>query len=286
MTEGQIQSPDYEPLARAQGWVPKEEFRGDHGAVWKDAESYYKQAMEVLPILRKTNQGLHSDLAQTKSALTNLTAELRAANAAIKTIQASQEEDLAERTEAIRTQILQQIKAAKKEDDIDREVDLQEDLRKLDLEAAKRPAVQKEERSGEEHPVLPPEAIAAYSVWVSANPWFDTDRKRAAVAMGLANALKAEQPGLIGPAFYAALDRELASVYPVQRARGDSKVEGGGSDGEGGGGREGGGKAYADLPAEAKAAAAKQAKHFVGKDRKYKTAAEWNAAYARTYFSS
>jgi len=47
--------------ARRQGWVPKEEFRGDPGR-WIDANVFVQRADEIMPILKETNRRLETKL--------------------------------------------------------------------------------------------------------------------------------------------------------------------------------------------------------------------------------
>lgn len=56
-----VVSRDYEAEARAHGWTPKEEFRGD-ASKWVDAETFAKRADEVMPFLKKQNAGLKREI--------------------------------------------------------------------------------------------------------------------------------------------------------------------------------------------------------------------------------
>ena len=68
----------FEIQAKAMGWVPKDEFKGDESK-WKDAESFVKDGYEILPILRERTKNLSEkfdnvtfELAQTKNTLKEL----------------------------------------------------------------------------------------------------------------------------------------------------------------------------------------------------------------------
>ena len=68
-----------EVQARAMGWVPKEEFKGDTDK-WKSAEDFVKDGYEILPILRERTKKLSTKfdevtqkLASTESTLQKLT---------------------------------------------------------------------------------------------------------------------------------------------------------------------------------------------------------------------
>lgn len=56
---------DFEAEARAHGWSPKEEFKGDPNR-WVDAETFVKRADEVMPLLKAKNARLERDLADLK----------------------------------------------------------------------------------------------------------------------------------------------------------------------------------------------------------------------------
>ena len=61
-------SPEVLQEAESQGWVPKDRFRGNE-AEWVDADIFVKRGREILPIVRKHNEDLKKDLAQTKEQL-------------------------------------------------------------------------------------------------------------------------------------------------------------------------------------------------------------------------
>lgn len=56
------QSPrDYDAEAKRHGWTPKDGFKGDP-AKWVDAETFVKRADEVMPFLKKQNDGLKREI--------------------------------------------------------------------------------------------------------------------------------------------------------------------------------------------------------------------------------
>ena len=59
-------SEDFEGEARAQGWVPQEEFRGREND-WVDAETFVKRGREILPIVRKNNEKLLKELKEARA---------------------------------------------------------------------------------------------------------------------------------------------------------------------------------------------------------------------------
>lgn len=59
---------DYEAEARAHGWSPKEEFRGDPSR-WVDAEVFVKRAEEVLPLVKAANKHLKREVDELKKTI-------------------------------------------------------------------------------------------------------------------------------------------------------------------------------------------------------------------------
>lgn len=64
---------DYEAEARAHGWSPQEDFKGDKNR-WVDAETFVKRADEVMPFLKKQNGALKRDLDEMKRTVKELQA--------------------------------------------------------------------------------------------------------------------------------------------------------------------------------------------------------------------
>lgn len=61
--DAEEQTRDFESEARAHGWTPKEDFKGDPTR-WVDAETFIQRADEVMPLLKKQNQGLKSQISE------------------------------------------------------------------------------------------------------------------------------------------------------------------------------------------------------------------------------
>lgn len=76
--EGQSGERDFETEARAHGWVPKDEFKGDEGR-WVDAENFMKRADEMMPLLKAQNSRLKRDLDAIKKDLKRATAHFEGA---------------------------------------------------------------------------------------------------------------------------------------------------------------------------------------------------------------
>jgi hypothetical protein len=83
---------DFDAEARAHGWTPKEEFRGDPSR-WVDAETFIKRADEVMPLLKKKTQNQDRKIAELEKLVKRLTkAEQTAYESALKDLKAQQRE--------------------------------------------------------------------------------------------------------------------------------------------------------------------------------------------------
>ena len=59
--ERQVQAAEVENRAKIQGWVPKEEFRGDSER-WIPADEFVKRADHMMPILKSVNRKLETQV--------------------------------------------------------------------------------------------------------------------------------------------------------------------------------------------------------------------------------
>lgn len=83
---------DYEAEAKAQGWTPKEDFRGDPNR-WVDAETFVRRADEVMPFLKKQNGHLKREIDDLKKMTRRLMkSEQSAYQNALADIQAKMQE--------------------------------------------------------------------------------------------------------------------------------------------------------------------------------------------------
>jgi len=272
-----IEEDGVESEARGMGWVPKEEFRGSEDK-WVNAQEFVDRGKHVMPLLKKHNERLEGQVQQLTQHLQTMRGELESTKTGLKEQQDFYEQQLVERVKAERTRLKAEKRAAREADDVDREVDIDEQLSLLNT-------AEKEVKAGgmngkdvvEPQQPAQPALSPAFLAWDAQNPWFreDPDRRLEARQMGerIAHevALGRIQP-LVDEAFFAELDRRLgASKRP-----GNAKVEGsrGGATSTTSSGRT-----YADLPAEAKAVCDQEAKRFVKPNGSWKTQAEYRKHY-------
>src|SRR5207245_9430006 len=94
-----------------------------------------------------------------------------------------------------RSDILAELKAAKEEGDIDREVAAQSDLSEFDA-AGK--AVKSTTKKDGEQVIQTQEITPEFKTWNKENPWFGTDLAKTGMAQGIAQQLRNEGSALVG----------------------------------------------------------------------------------------
>lgn len=270
------------------GWSPKESFKGNPD-LWVDADAYLERAQTVMPILKKQNQSLMSDLTELRQRDATREQEVKALKAALKAVEDSQAEDLDEQVEDAKVQLEADIEAASEAGDHRRVAKLTVELTEL-VTAEK----VKKLRGSEEEPGTtrqqPPPLSDDFKSWQSQNDsWYGKDADKTAQALAFGQAI-AQTTGLKGEAFFSELDKRLDRYYGTgRRGGGQSKVEGGGEGGGSGGGSGsggGGGKSYSDLPKDAKDACERLVRRMVGEGKPHKDKTSWQKSYAKTYFSN
>lgn len=273
---------EVEVKARELGWAPKEEFRGNPEK-WVDAETFVKRGEEILPLVKAQNRKLQNEVTSLQRENAEIKGLLRASSESIEELKNFNTTVAKERAQATKEDLLARITEAKKAGDVETETRLQDQLTQHNeaIRAAEKPPAEKKPDSKVEW--KPPPEMAA---WMSENPWFGTDKRRTALANGIADELRSDpaNAGLKGKEFFDRITEEVEKVFGGnQRRNGAPKVEESRGSGQGGGGGSGG-KTYADLPADAKAACERQGTRLVGKGRAFTTQEEWRRHYVSKYF--
>ena len=96
-------SDNIETKAREMGWKPLEEFKGNPDN-WRDAEVFVERGEEILPIVRKDNEKLRAEVAQTKLETARLKALVDAGQEAIAELKAKQKQMQAANTQNLKEQ--------------------------------------------------------------------------------------------------------------------------------------------------------------------------------------
>lgn len=255
---------DFDAEARAHGWVPKEEFKGDPTR-WTDAETFVKKADEVMPLLRKKTQAQDREIADLKRQIARASehfskAEERAYTRALNDLKAQQE-------------------AAVEAGDLNAHREVSKKIDELRDEVEAKPKAD----------VSPIDVKRALVDFRDANPWYDGETaadKRARDYADLLAEEHEEKAKAMPPAeFFSFIADKVKERYPAlgkaadDQSRRRSAVEGAGNVGR----PSRGGKSFNDLPVEAQRAADKWHKQGLFGDPSKVTLAEARKRYVETY---
>ena len=268
-----------EDKARQLGWAAKEEWRGSPDN-WVDAEEFVRRGETILPILKKNSESMHQTIARLEAQVSNLAGQVSAGQESMKAMEELHARDVQRQVERAKTEIKQQLIAAREAGDTDAEMTLMDQLSEVNGQLK---AIKDAPAPAQAKPPGPPPLDEATKSWLSQNPWFEKEPRgrKAKMAIAISEEFLANGRRL-GESFYKDLDTELSQLFGDgnPRREGASKVEGGRA--EGGSSTS---KGYAALPADAKAECDKDVKRLVGDGRRFKTADEYRAYYAKLYFS-
>jgi hypothetical protein len=284
--EAKQHAPELLREARDMGWKPKGQFRGDVEH-WVDADEYVRRGKQFIPILQATNRKLEAQLVESRGTLTQLEQRLTAATEAIEALKEVNSEVNRRALARSRVEVTREIKKAREDGDVDAELEAQSQLREIDAaaaEAEKKPTAKKDDKPA---PASEQKIDPAYLEWVAdGNQWFEDDPVKNGAAMGIAKKLRADPANakLLGRAFYDRIGEEIEQIFGERREGKTDSGRGGGSGGGGGG--KSTSRAYADLPADAKATCDRQAAKLVGNGRAFKTEADWRSFYTKQYFET
>lgn len=271
---------DIEQEAGLQGWVPKEQFKGDE-AKWVDAEAYVERGKHIMPILQNNNKRFAEKISELENTVANLKTTVSTAQESMEALKQFHQDSTKAQVEKARRDIIASLKAAKVDGDVEEEVQLTSDLSKFD---AAQVLVQKEESKPKpKEEVAPPkqEYHPDTKAWLESNPWYGKDHVRTALMDGVAKQLRQEGNNASGLAFLMEAAKRAASIFggeaePEKTSKAESGRPTGGS-------ASPLSKGYASLPADAKAICERQADKFVGANKVYKTMKEWQDFYTSEY---
>ena len=273
-------TPEIQAKAEKLGWIPPTRFKGD-ATKFVDAEAYIERGEQVLPIVKEHNRRLQMEIENLRGENARTQQALKAATDAINNIEERHSVETQKAVERARADVKAQLAAASAAGDHDGVAELTDQLTKLNRAEA---AAEKKTLVATPPPAYqPPPDLKA---WNEENPWFGTDKRKTALALGIAEDLRTGGDTSQGRAFFDKVSAEMDKMLGGKTTEEPptSKVEGGRGSSDGNSVRSGGKKGYASLPADAKAACDADAKRFVGPGKKYKTADEWRNRYAEMYF--
>ena len=189
-------NPDYESLAKKEGWSPKESFKGDPEK-WVDAETFYKRGQELNPFLKKHNKELQSKVEELQKQIETTREDAKEFRKFIETA-AKREID------AKIAELEAQKAAAIESGDGTKAVQIDRDIRAAEKESIK---AEKEERKTE-----PPPPNPVFEAWLKENPWYkdNPDMRDEADGIGLAYHKKK----LPASEIYAKVRERMEILYP------------------------------------------------------------------------
>ena len=274
-----VASPEQRVAAERMGWIPDTRYKGDP-ARFVDAEEYITRGETILPIVKEQNKRLQNELETLRGESAKTAAALKAAQSAIDQIEERHSVETQKAVEAARSQLKRQLASASEAGDHEAVAELTDQMVQLNTAEKEAPPIKAEARAEFTAPPIPTDL----KEWNEENPWFGTNKRKTALALGIAQELREAGEPAIGRAFYDKVRVEMDKELGVTGEFVGSKVEGARNGESGEAPRQSGRKSFASLPADAKTACDADARNFVGPTKKYKDLNAWRSRYAEIYF--
>lgn len=276
----QVSAPadDTQARARAMGWVPKEEYKGNPDN-WRDAGEFVRRGEEILPIVQERNRDLTRKLNELENRLNQKDAEYQTNLSKIERMSAVALHRQREQLQGSYEAAMRQAAASA---DVDRYDQLSRDRDQAVAQFDRRIQETVNVQPQQQAPQAPPEAQA----WFEKNKsWFMADQALNMEAQAIHIALQKEHPYMPLADNLERVEKTIKQRYPQKfgmqpttptaSAVSYGAVESGGSRlPSGAGNRQ---RGASDLPAEARAAAERFVKQGIFKDVN---------EYAREYWAS
>lgn len=214
----------FEEEARAEGWVPLEEWNGSEDD-WVDAETFVKRGREILPIV-------NSKLSKTQKELAELRDKFSRMDQANKEAIRRQQKQHMQELEDVR-------KEAFENQDYDKFREVEEEMSKI-----------REEESAQEKEDDDPKSHPAVQDFLSRNTWYGQDEDLTAYADAISS--KLDMPEATPEERLKTLEERVKKAFPhkFQKTR-KKTVESGRGDGPARRSKGSKKKSYDDLPPEA-----------------------------------
>lgn len=278
-------APETQARALEMGWIPPERYKGDPER-FIDADAFVERGETILPIVKKRAEKLEAQVAQLNGQVSRMEGLLKANAEAMAALEDYHTKETRRKVEAAKAGWKAEIKRAAADGDHEALAEATDQLTQLNaevLEAEKAEGAKRTQPKGGDPGTQ--ELDPVFVAWAGETGWWGKDKRKTHLAVGIAQELQASEPELRGRAFLDRVAEEVAKTLnerPRHTPPNPDKTGGG----KGGSTGARGGKSYEDLPSDAKAACEGYTKELVGEGRRYKTAAEWRAAYAKSYFES
>lgn len=210
-----VEVTEVEKEARAQGWVPKEEFRGKE-TDWIEAEVFVQRGREINPILRKNNERIQKELDKAKKDLE----ELRIGVEEFKKFQKEATERKVANYEKELSELREQKKQAISSGDGELAVQLDDQMDAVKEARAAAKEEVKEVPKKEEAPVNP-----KIEAWVEKNSWYKTNKVMSTTTNAIAEEVRAIYPFYTEDQFLEELDKRLEETFTPEKLGRKQKVK-------------------------------------------------------------
>ena len=259
--------------ARADGWVPKEEYRGNESD-WVDAETFVERGRQINPILRANNARLKKELEAERKRFEKELEDMRKSTEDVKTFIQEANERKVQNLE----KQLKELRAARSEataqEDHEKAADIEEQIDKVKeaVTAAKAPAPEPQPKPQDNVEVTP-----EMQTWFGNNQWFDSPdyQEETALVATLGRTIRQKHPTVNGVEFLQMLDEAIDKYVP--EVRGNKKKGGASPMSSARSGRATPEKrSYENLPPEAKAACDKYVKQKLMTREEYVAEFDWS----------
>lgn len=274
-------SGEFRKEALDMGWTPPEKFRGDPDK-FISARDFVDRGKNFLPILRKNNEKLQSQIGGIKSELDQTKVALADAIGALKEFKKFHEESSKMAYERARRELLGQKKVALTEGDFDRSIEIDEAIGKMDRQMEQVKVQPQQEIKKDEQKIDP-----IMQHWVQENAdWYGVDKTKTAYANAIAVKVREDHPMAIGLEFLNLVKQEVEDRFSTPQVKEEkedkeertSKVDGGRQSASTGSNR-GHKLTYADLPPEAKKACDRYGSQLVGPNKAFPDMDSWRKHY-------
>lgn len=274
--------PKVQAEAKRMGWIPPDRYKGDPEK-FVDADVFVKRGEEVLPIIKHQKSQLESKVAKLAEENAHLVEVVKKNEEAMKALERYHTGETKRKVEQVRKELKAAYAKASEAGDHEAMAEVTDQMTQLNAKVDET-AEDEEETPKSRTPApksngLDPEFIE----WAEDTGWYGKDRRRTALANAVAAELRQGGEEATGREFLDLVREEVENTMPLGRRPNPNKANGGSARGGAAGGG-GGRKGYESLPADARAACDSYNNELVGEGRRYKTTAEWRAAYAKQYY--
>jgi hypothetical protein len=249
----EVVEPNYEELAKADGWVPKDDWKGDPTR-WADAKTFVERGATILPIV----QAKYRKTLEAVDELKKKVGDLEAGNREF----GEYHDKVVAREKAENERLITQLTAAREKAITDGDG---QTFTKVDREL----------KEAERAQAAPPKLPADTQAWLTENTWYQTDQVLRSFADGLSDLVKSENPTLRGRAFLDKLTERVQAEMPhkFKNSRREETITEGHERKQGSNSKA---KTFDNLPEVAKAACARYERTIPGFTKeKYLSQYDW-----------